>query len=516
MFPRLGARYMPATSIRLRLTLWYTLVLAATVASLGAALYFLLARTLAAAADQDVATTTATIARAIDTRADDVSGQIQVLVPGVTFLGDADTYVQIVDMRSGQVLARSANLGQLQLPPPPQPLPSTERQSGGAYHTVEDARGRLRIFSRPVFVDGQAIAIVQAAHSLSADDRLLDRLRLLLAIVGGLGLPATAIIGWGLAGRALAPIGDMTRTAERIGAARDFSQRVTHHGPADELDHLARTLNVMLAELQASHLELGNANARLADANSHLEQALAVQKRFVADASHELRTPLTTIRANAEVLRWTSSGTTTTEQDLALEDLVGEAGRMSRLVEGLLTLARADSGHAMPLQAILLRPIVEDAYRATQHLARGQQLELTIATEATVRGTPDMLRQLLLILFDNALKYSPPGERVTVEVRQANDDVRLSVTDTGIGIAPDDLSRIFEPFYRADSARETDGSGLGLAIARSIVHKLGGQIDVVSGLGRGSSFTVVLPAVVGPPAQAERQPAVAHVGRRAT
>jgi two-component system OmpR family sensor kinase len=455
-------------SIRLRLTLWYTLMLAATVVALGAALYFLLSRTLASAADSDVSTTSLSVAQALITRTDPTTGELDVVLPEFAVLGDADTFVQVTDVRLSQVLARSANLGQRQLPPPPEPFPTT-RQSGGAYHTVEDDYGRLRIFSRPVLVDGQVIALVQAARSLTADDRLFERLRLLLVVIGGIGLPATALIGWALAGRALAPI--------------ELAQRAS-----------------------------SQANLGLAEANARLEQSLAVQKRFVADASHELRTPLTTIRANADVLRWMSSGDVADQQ--ALADITSEAERMSRLVEGLLTLARADAGQRLPLLPIALRPLVEEVYRSAVHLASGQRLALEIDGDPIVRGNADAVRALLLILVDNAIKYTSSGQRVSVDVKLLpGEQVQLSVTDTGIGIPTDELGRVFEPFYRADSARETDGNGLGLAIARSIVQQHAGQIRVVSQPGQGSTFTVVLPSLASPPDPTA--PGVAPVGAAA-
>jgi signal transduction histidine kinase len=313
----------------------------------------------------------------------------------------------------------------------------------------------VRLFSRPVLAStGEAVAMVQAAHSLTSSDRLLERLRLLLAIVAGLGVPTTAIVGWVLAGRALAPIHSMTR-------------------------------------------ELAEANARLGVANTRLERSLAVQQRFVADASHELRTPLTTIRANADVLRWTIGDDLDSDRSRALADLAGEAERLSRLLSGLLSLARVDAGQRVTLEPTPLKPLVEEAFRHAQTLARGQSVELAAIEDVDVRANADALRQLLVILVDNAIKYTPSDGRVSLAVRRAGDEARLSVTDTGVGISRPDADHIFERFYRADTAREIDGSGLGLAIARSIVEQHGGRLDVDSRPGQGSTFTVTLPAIRG-------------------
>ena len=484
-------RRPPVTSVRVRLTLWYTLLLAGTVVGLGAALYFLLVRTLATQADQDVSTTTLAVARAIGIERDNRTGQVDLRLPELSVLGDADTFVQVVDLRTGEVVARSANLGTRYLPPPTQPFPSAT-QSGGSYRTYEEEGTRFRLSSRPVFdTDRRAVAMVQAAHSFTTDDRLLERLRLLLAIVGGVGLPTTALVGWVLAGRALAPIDDMTRAAERIGHARDFSQRLARTGPADELEHLARTINAMLAELEAAHSELAETNVRLADANARLERSLAVQRRFVADASHEMRTPLTTIRANADVLRWTISDSDS-DQARALADLGSEVERMSRLLEGLLNLARVDAGQRVTLQRTPLQPLLDEAFRHARLLAAGRQVEVVRTEAVDVWGNADALRQLLLIVVDNALKYTSDDGHISLALWRENGEARLSVSDTGIGISRQEVGHIFERFYRADAARETEGSGLGLAIAQSIVQQHDGRIEVKSEPGVGSTFTVIL------------------------
>jgi len=213
----------------------------------------------------------------------------------------------------------------------------------------------------------------------------------------------------------------------------------------------------------------------------------------VADASHELRTPLTIIRANADVLGWTDAGDPL-ERAQALADLAGEAERMGRLVDDLLTLARADAGQALTPRPTPALPALEDAYRRARTLAIGREVALERADDTTVRADPDALGQLLLILVENALKYTPAGGRVALALRLDGAEARLSVADTGPGIDPADLPHIFERFYRAETARATSGSGLGLAIARWLAEQHGGRIDVASAPGQGSTFTVVLPA----------------------
>jgi signal transduction histidine kinase len=307
-------------------------------------------------------------------------------------------------------------------------------------------------------------------------------------------LPTAALIGWVLAERALAPIAEFAQAAEAIGRARDFSRRVIHRGPQDEVGHLAVTVNGMLAALEAAHRDLATAHARL-------EQALAAQQRFVADASHELRTPLTIIRANADILQWANADVLQwaeagdpADRARALADIASETERMSGLVDRLLTLARADAGQRLALCPVPVRPLLEEADRQARLLATGQKVVLEAAEDVTVLANRDALKQLVLILIENALKYTSPGGQVRLVLHRDGDAAHLTVADTGMGIAPADVPRIFERFYRADDARGSSGSGLGLAIAQWIAAQHQARIVVTSTPAQGSTFTVILPA----------------------
>jgi len=480
--------WLPVASLRFRLTLWYTAVVAATLLLAGAALYILLLLTLSAQADQVTAGLARDLARAVQVRHTPPPGVLVVTLPRTNVFGTADTFAQVADLRTGRVVARSATLGDQTLPFLPDALAAAARGQSMA-RVREPEENRLHVYSVPLRVGGRVVGVIEVGHALAGDERLLEILRLVLGLIAGLALPMAAMLGWMLAGRALAPIGEFAHTAEVIGQARDFSRRVAHHGPRDEVWRLAVTVNGMLAALEAAHRDVADANARL-------EHALAVQRRFVADASHELRTPLTIIRANADVLGWADAGDPL-ERAQALGDLAGEAERMGRLVDDLLTLARADAGQELALQPTPLLPVLEDAYRHARTLAAGQAVVLERADDATALANPDALGQLLLILVENALKYTPAGGRVALALCLDGEEARLSVADTGPGIAPRDLPHIFERFYRAEAARATSGSGLGLAIARWLAERQGGHIGVASALGQGSAFTVVLP-VTGP------------------
>lgn len=230
-----------------------------------------------------------------------------------------------------------------------------------------------------------------------------------------------------------------------------------------------------------------------------IRQAFARQRQFTADASHELRTPLALIRANAEMMILKSDHLQDENAEL-VQEIIRETDHLNRMVGDLLTLARADS-ETLQLRVTSLdfRLLVEDVYDDLQRIAEARDIEGTVSLEGpiTVQGDEVRLRQLLLILLDNALKYTDPGGQVHVSLARVDGRARLVVRDTGIGIPPADIQHIFERFYRVDRAREHEsgGTGLGLAIARWIVHAHHGTIKVESELGSGTKFQVELPAV---------------------
>jgi signal transduction histidine kinase len=226
-------------------------------------------------------------------------------------------------------------------------------------------------------------------------------------------------------------------------------------------------------------------------------RAFARQQQFVADASHELRTPVALIRASAEVLAGAPELARGPHAGL-LAGIGREAERLGRLLGDLLQLARFDSGRApAALGPVALSDLVAEAVEQVRRLELARGLELAAAAEPHlwVRGDTGRLRQLALILLDNALKHTPPGGRVEASVRAERGWARLAVADTGCGIAAEHLPHLFERFYRVDRARArgAGGAGLGLAIARELVEQHGGRIGVESAPGRGSTFAVWLP-----------------------
>jgi len=281
-----------------------------------------------------------------------------------------------------------------------------------------------------------------------------------------------------LSGAALRPIQRITDTAQVIGAQRDFDRRVDYRGPPDEVGQLATTFNGMLNELQAAYRQT--------------EQTLQQQRRFVADASHELRTPLTTIRGNLGLLQRRPSITEEDERAV-LADMVDETDRLIRLVNDLLALARSDAGRALRHEPVPIAPLLDDMCRQARLLGEQRTIVCEDVPAVSVMGDQDAIKQFLLILLDNALKFTPQDGTIAIGVTTADRLVAIRIRDTGPGIAPETLPHIFERFYRSDESRTGSGAGLGLAIAQELTEAQHGQISVESEIGRGSTFTVSLP-----------------------
>ena len=225
-----------------------------------------------------------------------------------------------------------------------------------------------------------------------------------------------------------------------------------------------------------------------------LEQAYQAQQRFVADASHELRAPLTAIQANLELLQ-RQPGMAPTERQEAIGEASREAHRLVQLVADLLALARADAGLELRRQPVELDRVLLEAAREARLLARGQRIEIGDLEPVMLEGDADRLKQLFLVLLDNAVKYTAADQQVTLALRRRNGMAEVLVRDNGVGIAADDLPRVFERFFRADPARARDpgGTGLGLPIARWIAEQHGGRLELDSRLGRGTTAKIRLP-----------------------
>ncbi len=284
---------------------------------------------------------------------------------------------------------------------------------------------------------------------------------------------ATFFVGWLLAQRALRPVAALTSGA--IAQSRVLSRRSDVAADRDELGRLANTFTEIL---------------------DSQEEAYEAQQRFVAAASHELRAPLTVVLANLELLQQAEARRMSeNERAEAVAEAHGEATRMARLVADLLSLARADAGVPLRRESVELDRVLIDVIGELRHQLQGQRLTVAAFEPIMVQGDPDRLKQLVLILIDNAIKYTEPGGRVDVGLRRTGGEAVIEVTDTGSGIAPEHLARVFERFYRGDLARTRNagGTGLGLPIARWIVEEHGGSVELASAPAKGTTATVRLP-----------------------
>jgi signal transduction histidine kinase len=320
-------------------------------------------------------------------------------------------------------------------------------------------------------------AIFAGANTQSAELRL-EQLLLTLVIAFFVGVVPAILVGGWIAARALEPIDRMITEVREITDGRSLHRRLAVPMERDELSRLAETLNQMM---------------------TRLERSFAALRRFTADASHELKTPLTVVRAGVE--RAITRPDVPPETLAPLEETLQEVNRMTELLDSLLTLARADEGRAeLHREPVDLREILEEAGETGELLAEqaGVGMEIRLPPEPVVVSVDrSRVRQLALNLIENAVKYTPSGGEVSVELSSNDGRAVFTVADTGIGIAPGDLPHVFDRFWRADSARtrtsERAGTGLGLAICKWIAEAHGGTIDVQSRPGRGTTFTVGLP-----------------------
>jgi heavy metal sensor kinase len=325
-------------------------------------------------------------------------------------------------------------------------------------------------------VNGQLYEI-HAAVPTEPFDQALDNFRLIEQETLPVLVLLASLLGYWLSGRSLAPVGAIIRTAEEIGVD-NLSRRLDVPRPRDELRRLTETLNAMLSRIETSFRRI---------------------TQFTADASHDLRTPVAVMRATAEIaLRKPRSGA---EYQDALKRILQTSVETSEMLENLLTLARADAGAAgLEMRTLDLASHVRKAQEQGSILAATKSLSFTSQvpqTQILVRADAVAIDRLLLILVDNAVKYTPQGGSCEIALSAHENEAHIAVKDSGVGIKTDELESIFERFHRADKtrSRETPGAGLGLAIARWIANVHGGTITAESTLGLGSVFHVRLPSV---------------------
>jgi len=477
-------------SIRGRLTIWYATALILSVAVFAVVLYF--GRRSATYQDLD---------RRIQSEADLTAGILAesyrargvlvekdtagrpVLTPEVAAVLEVVPDFLLVTSRDGRLLFASpdaraltfAQFEQLNALTVPPPQPGTH--APGKYRIAPNGP-TLHYVVRPVPDAGDQFGAIFAGADTRTAELRLEQLLSTIVIAFLVGIVPAVLVGRWIAGRALEPVDRMITEVREITDGRSLHRRLALPMERDELGRLAETVNQMM---------------------TRLERSFAALRRFTADASHELKTPLTVVRAGVE--RAITRPDLPQETLAALEETLQEVNRMTELLEALLTLARADEGRAdLHREPVDLRSIIEEAGETGELLAEhaGVAIEIRMPPDPVVLAVDrSRVRQLALNLIENAVKYTPRGGQVSVELSASDGRVLLTVADTGIGIAPGDLPHVFDRFWRADSARtrtgERPGAGLGLAICKWIAEAHGGTIEVQSRPGRGTTFTVGLP-----------------------
>jgi two-component system, OmpR family, sensor histidine kinase MprB len=369
--------------------------------------------------------------------------------------GGPSGYAQLVTAEGEAIRRPSAKV----------PLPTEgalEVARGARAEFLEDATVRgthLRILTTPIAPGFAA----QVALPLDDIDHVLERVAIFLGLVSAMGIGLAALAGLLVARTALAPVRRMTETAEQVSETRDLSRRIERVG-GDELGRLASAFNLMLETL---------------------EKSVSAQRQLVVDASHELRTPLTSLRTNVEVLEQ-ANGLPVADRTAILSDLKAQLLELTRLVEDLLELARTGE-EQRTLETVHLHELVAGSVARARVLTRDVEFE-TRLEPTIVQGVPRRIERAVSNLLDNAAKWSPPGGRVLVEVR----DGEVRVRDQGPGIEAADVERVFDRFYRADRARGVPGSGLGLAIVRDVAEEHGGAVTAANGAQGGAELRLRL------------------------
>ena len=456
-------------TLRGRLTLWYVAFFSLLLLLFSLFLQGVVARTLERRLDESLAVVANTAAALLTDEFGEMKGDASAAASEV--LGDLRLNGSTVAfLFGGRVLGASA------------PLPNGELMS-----IAGRVRSRLVVLPVPqagpngaraavvrVTLGGQEYVVlaVQPLDEIAADLAVLRRV-MLLALP--LAIALAGIGGYWLTRRNLAPLASMAAQARRITHSNLDTRLDAGAAAAEELAALSSSFNELLARLDRSF--------------DHM-------RRFVADASHELRTPLAIIRGEADVALAQERGAAEYKQALAI--VLDESRRLSRLVDDLLNLARADAGRVkLRVEEFYLNDLLAECCRSAQTLAgaRGVLLECAPHDDLSFRGDEELVRRMAMNLIDNAIRYTPAGGRVAVSLDSRGGDIAVRVADTGTGIAPEIVPHVFERFYRGDKARsrQDGGFGLGLAIVKWVAESHHGTVELASTLGEGSTFTVTLP-----------------------
>jgi heavy metal sensor kinase len=461
-------------SLRLRLTLTYSALVALILGVFGAVLYASMRQNLEAEMDRRLQVRASQVELTIwpGTRfltPDDLTAAKLDLSP----LDDLDApglYVQVLD-RDGQVIASSESLRGATLPVDPRGVAAALAGKRALGDVVVEQGATVRALSVPITVGPNVVGVLEVGQSREPLQDTMRGLRDLLLLLGAGALLIAGLVGWLVAHRGLRALKTISAEAAVIAAQRDFGRRLHLGSRPDEIGQLARTIDALLATV---------------------EDTLRTHREFVADTSHELRNPLLAIRTNIELL---DRLTDREQRAECRREAREQIERMSRLVSDLLLLARVEAGELVERRPVHLTALLERVAREAEERATGQQIQLDAPEPIECLGDEGRLIQIVTNLVDNALRHTPPEGTITLSAQQQDEWAHLSVRDTGEGISPEHLPHVFERFYRADKARAraTGGTGLGLAIVKHLTEAHGGWVTVDSAPGQGSCFAVWLP-----------------------
>ncbi len=484
---------MDFRSLRFKLTLWYVFILGILLISFSTFLYFTLSRSLHRDVDNKLRSLAELIASESTSPLLNFGFGFDQTFEASMNLKPIGKFIQVLD-ESGRIGRKSDNLKSIQLPIS---LHALQNASKGiiTYETNRSfGNAPLRIITYPITQQNQVTKIVQVASSLEDVEDALNTLMLLLLITVPSVLVIASLGGQFLANKALKPVDRVTQAARMI-TTQNLNQRIQTLKVKDEISRLIDTFNEMI---------------------SRLDQSFRQIKQFTTDASHELKTPLTILKGEVEVaLR---KKRTPHEYEQILESNLEEINRMSKIVEDLLLLSKADIGEIqLKKEEIPLNRFLRSLTEQMKILAHPKNIRIEMPNypfdgeeDIHIYGDPLRIRELFINLIENGIKYTEEGGRVLITLTKEMGDGAISssppgkrsesfakviVSDTGIGIAKEDQEKIFNRFFRVDKARsrEQGGSGLGLSICKWIVEAHQGDISVESELGKGSSFIVRIP-----------------------
>ena len=453
--------------LRSRLTLFNTFIVGGVLLLFGTAIYLAASLALTNQVDNALAGAANQIFRYIRVNQ---GGELKMdTLPELDL--STDVYFQVWG-RDSRLKFSSLNLGNLSKALDPRSLGAVKP----IFRETLVNNARIRVLTVPLTIGNstRVIGTLQIAASLGVIDATLRVLLIILVSGSVIAMLIAGLAGWWSTSQALRPLNLVTETALQITRADDLSRRIPYQGPPDdEIGQLITAFNQTLGRL---------------------ENLFTSQRRFIADVGHELRTPLTVIRGNVDLMR--RMNCTDEESMISIEN---EVERLTRLVGDLLLLAQAESGK-IPLarRTVELDTLVLEAMQQMRVLAKDKlSFRLGEFDQVLVCGDQDRLKQVLVNLIGNAIQYTPQGGEIVVGLGKVEKQARLTVSDTGPGIPPDDMPHIFERFYRGEKSRtrskDGKGFGLGLSIAYWIVRNHGGKIDVGPNQPHGTTFCVWLP-----------------------